>query len=319
MRMLSPLPRAEIYAVALIALSLVAFASVTLIGDSAKLGAALERISPGLLLMLAGLACVNYVLRSARFQMFARSLGVRIAFAWMLIYYVAGFAMSATPGKLGELVRLWLIRQRHGYSIELLLPLQIADRTIDVVASVILCIVALGAFVEHWTVVVGAGAVVAIGVVLLMQPALLYAAIDALYRGIGRKGRWFARLRRQVRMVARLFRPKLFLPSLALAIVGWGAECVALDLCMRAIAGIDGLGRATFIFTFSNLLGGLTLLPGGVGGTEISMAGLLVASGGALESATAVTAVIRLTTLWFGMALGTAAFALLARRFKSPA
>lgn len=313
MKLSAAFRRGELYALALIGLSVIAFGSVSFVGDSGKFAAALGHVGPSLLLTLAGLACVNYLLRAARFQLFARRLGIVIPFGWMLLYYVAGFAMSATPGKLGELMRLWLMRQRHGYRIERSLPLQITDRAIDVVATVVLCVAAFGAFTGFGAAVVGAGALVACGVVLLMQPALLYRSIDLLYRWVGRKGRWFARARRIVRMVAQLFEPRMFLPALLLAIVGWWAECLALNLCIEAVTGVSDLERATFIFTFSNLVGGLTFLPGGVGGTEVSMAGLLVAGGADVESAAIITAVIRLATLWFGTALGLLVFAILAR------
>lgn len=305
--------RGELYAFMLIALSVVAFASVSFVGDSKKISAALSQINIELLLSLLGLAVINYVLRATRFQMFARRLGIRIPFGWMTVYYVAGFAMSATPGKFGELVRLWLIRQRHGYRIERSLPLQIADRAADVVASIVLCIGAIGAFSGYWKLVAGGGAVVVVGVVLLMKPALLYRGINGLYRGVSGKGRWLARLRRLIRRTAVLFKPQLFLPALVLSIIGWWAECLALSLCMQGIGGVSDLGRATFIFTFSNLVGGLTFLPGGVGGTEVTMVGFLVAEGIGIESAATVTAVIRLATLWFGTVLGLLIFAGLLR------
>jgi glycosyltransferase 2 family protein len=307
------LRRGEVYAVILVALSIAAFASVSVLGDGEKLHLALGRIHPDLIVMLLGLALVNYFLRALRFQMFARHLGIRVPFRWMLVYYVAGFAMSATPGKVGEFLRLWLIRRRHGFSIERGLPLQIGDRLTDVIASVVLCIAAAGAFSGYWVVVLAAAGIVILGVAMLMRPTLCLASIDVAYRLVGRSGRLFARIRRMVRMTSRLFTPKLLLPALLLGIVGWGAECLALDICMQTITGIGGLDRATFIFTFSNLAGGLTFLPGGVGSIELSIVAFLVSLGSQFEAAATATALIRVTTLWFGVSIGLVALLAVAR------
>jgi uncharacterized protein (TIRG00374 family) len=65
------------------------------------------------------------------------------------------------------------------------------------------------------------------------------------------------------------------------------------------------------------IVGALSMLPGGLGSTEATMIGLLLALGVDFDRALVATAVIRLTTLWFGTGLGALAlpFALrLARR-----
>jgi uncharacterized protein (TIRG00374 family) len=286
---------------------MVAFACVAAIGDSEKLRSALARVDSSLFLSLIGLALLNYLLRAVRFQLFARRIGVKVPFPWMFLYYVAGFAMSATPGKIGELLRLWLIRRRYGYSIEHCMPLQIVDRACDVVASLALCIAAIGVFSSYSTFVFFGAAVSVLGTVMLAYPVFLLALINVAYKTLARWGRPLARLRRIVRKTSTLFTPRIFLIALGLSALGWGAECVAFDICIQAISGAGNLTRATFIYTFANLIGGISFLPGGVGSTELSMAGLLVASGTMLEDAVTATAIIRVGTLWFGLVIGMGA------------
>jgi uncharacterized protein (TIRG00374 family) len=312
-KLLHFLRRGEVFAALLVTLSIASFAGLAFLGDGEKVRAALARVDAGLVASIAALALVNYVLRAWRFQIFARRLGMQVPFPSMLLYYIAGFAMSVTPGKLGELVRLWLIRRRHGYSVERGFPLQIADRANDVVASMILCIAAIGAFSGYWLVVLSGAAVLALGVAALMRPKLLVAAIGLVYRAVGRRARLFARVRRMLRRTSLLFAPQVFLPTLVLGVIGWSAECLAFDLCLHAVAGAEGLGRSTFIFTFANLAGGLTFLPGGVGSTELTFMGMLMSAGVGFEEAATVTAVIRGATLWFGVLLGVAAMTVVLR------
>ena len=41
-------------------------------------------------------------------------MSVSIPFSRNTLYYIAGFAFTVTPGKVGEVVRLWLLRREYG-------------------------------------------------------------------------------------------------------------------------------------------------------------------------------------------------------------
>jgi len=65
---------------------------------------------------------------------------------------------------------------------------------------------------------------------------------------------------------------------------------------------------AMAIFFLSILTGGATGMPGGIGGAEAAMIAALLLNNVPLEIALPATAVIRLTTLWFAIALGLIIF-----------
>ena len=56
-------------------------------------------------------------------------------------------------------------------------------------------------------------------------------------------------------------------------------------------------------------MGAFTFLPGGIGLTEASMTGILVATGMDASSASAATLITRVATLWWGVAVGWLAVA----------
>ena len=58
------------------------------------------------------------------------------------------------------------------------------------------------------------------------------------------------------------------------------------------------------IFCIALVVGGLTFLPGGLGGTEVILYMLTVASGMGSTEALAATLLIRLATLWYAVVLG---------------
>jgi uncharacterized protein (TIRG00374 family) len=69
--------------------------------------------------------------------------------------------------------------------------------------------------------------------------------------------------------------------------------------------GVDlGIVAAGAIYAASSLTGGATMLPGGLGGTELAMVGLLIAAGVPLDAAVSATVATRITFLWLPVCLG---------------
>jgi uncharacterized membrane protein YbhN (UPF0104 family) len=76
--------------------------------------------------------------------------------------------------------------------------------------------------------------------------------------------------------------------------------------------------QATFILAMATLVGSISMLPGGLGAADASVAGLLLllvqAAPMSQPVAVAATLLIRFGTLWFGVLLGVAALLLFGRR-----
>ncbi|MDQ2082810.1 lysylphosphatidylglycerol synthase transmembrane domain-containing protein [Xanthobacteraceae bacterium Astr-EGSB] len=301
------------FALAVVLVVSVAFLVLSAAGDGDKWRGAIGRVHPGLVVVLLVLALASFSARALRFQWFARAVGIDVPTPWMFLCYFAGFSLAATPGKVGEFMRLWLIRSRYGYSISRSMPLQIADRLNDAVASFILCAIGAAAFAGYLPVLLFGACLVGLGILAFAYPALLLGAIGQAYRLFAKRPRLFAGLRRMVRLTAALFSPRVFLPSIALSVLGWGLECVAFALCLTVVVGVFDPLLAMFILEFSNVVGFASLMPGGTGMTELSLSGLMVASGVGLEDAVIVTVIIRAATLWFSILVGIAAAIVLAR------
>lgn len=275
--------------------------------------AQVARLSMVQIAVLLGLSMANYLLRTLRWHVFARRLGLPVSPAQSLRHYLGGFAMSVTPGRVGELVRMrWLARET-GWSVERTAPLALVDRAADL--AVMALILALA--VSLATGGMGGGlAVAALALVVAFaatRPRLVAALVTAGYRLTGRLPRLFARARIAARSLHRFGHPPALLAALALGFAGWFAEGYAFHLLLGWMGSDIGLWKAVGIFIFATLAGGLTGTPGGVGGAEAAMIALLALEGVPMEVSVPATAVIRVTTLWFALALGIAAFPLAER------
>jgi len=272
---------------------------------------ALRSLGPAEILILLALSLVNYGLRAVRWHLFAHSLGLRTSFGLNTSHYLGGFAMSVTPGRVGELVRVrWLARDA-GVSLDRAFPVVLGDRACDLAALAILLSLSLVLAARG----IEGAALIAIAALaaayIALHPRLLARGAELLFRLTGHRApRLFARLRRSARSLDAFARAHVLLPALALGIAGWAAEGYAFHLLLGWFGSDIGLWRALAIFIFSTLAGGLTGAPGGLGGAEAAMVALLALDGTPLPVAIAATAIIRLTTLWFAVAIGLLAFPL---------
>jgi len=296
--------RAALLAACVFAAAGVAAAAMT--GWSETLEA-LSRIGLLDILVLLMLSLANYALRGWRWLIFAEALGCAAPARANAVFYVAGFAFTATPGKVGELVRLWWLRAGFGVSLARGGALTIADRGADLAAVALLAAVSSAwAAGSPALALIAGGASLAI-VYLVFWTPLAQRAVGALYGAVGRAPRLFATLRGAARAVRRLGRRHVAAPGLALGLLGWAAEALAFAWLLSALGLEIAPMTAIFIFMAAMLVGALSGLPGGLGGVEATMLGLLALSGAPFEVALAATAVIRATTLWFAIALGFAA------------
>jgi len=275
---------------------------------------ALARLGWHEIAILLALSLVNYVLRSVRWHLFAHSLGFTTPAALNASHYLGGFAMSVTPGRVGEFVRIrWLARDA-GVTLDRAFPVVLGDRASDLASLAILLATALMLATKG---IEGAVFItlLALGAAFVaIHPRLLASVVSTIYRVAGRRApRLFARLRRSALSLEAFAKGGVLLPALLLGMAGWAAEGYAFHLLLTWF-GVDiGLWRALAIFIFSTLAGGLTGAPGGLGGAEAAMVALLSLDGTPLGVAVAATAVIRVTTLWFAVAIGLVAFPLAER------
>ena len=259
-------------------------------------------------LMLLGLSLINYGFRGLRWHLFARRLGLPTRLVQDLRHFLGGFAMSVTPGRVGELVRMRWLRRETGWPFERTAPLVLVDRASDLMSMALILAIAItfSAAGIAGAVPVAIGALIA--AFIATRPVLLSGMATAVYRLTGILPRLFARVRTAARSLARFSNPWVMLAAAALGLIGWMAEGYAFYLLLMWMGSDVGFWSAIGIFVFATLVGGLTGAPGGVGGAEAAMIGLLMLESVPLEMSLPATLIIRITTLWFAIGIGLAVF-----------
>lgn len=293
---------------------LVALVLVGLLGLAAATGweettAALGRLTAGEMCVLLALSLANYLFRALRWHVFAWRLGLGTNLFQNIRHFLGGFAMSVTPGRVGELVRMRWIRRETGWSFERTAPLVLVDRASDLSAMAILLALSVALSTTGMTGGTPVAMLALVAAFIVTRPALLKMLGDTGHRMSGRRlPRLFARVRRAARSLEAFSGPGMLFGAGVLGTIGWFAEGYAFHLLLVWMGADIGLWAAVGIFIFATLAGGLTGAPGGLGGAEAAMIALLMLQGVSLEIAVPATLIIRVTTLWFAILIGVIVF-----------
>jgi uncharacterized membrane protein YbhN (UPF0104 family) len=273
--------------------------------DLGQVAEVMRAFPPRTGLAVGGLVLLGLGLRALRWHYYTRVLELEVPAAPSLLAFLAGFAFTATPGKVGEVVKSFLLRRRFGARLAQTAGTLVVERVTDLLAVLVLA----GAGLERG---IGAGS----GWVLGMSALALAAALafllsarlqGAIVRGLGRLpglGRLALGLPALLESSRLLLTPVRLAVGLALATAAWSCEALALHAILEALgAGVSRAG-AFFAFAASSLLGVLSMLPGGLGGFEATMVLILGELAVPASTAVAATLLFRLGTLWLVSLLG---------------
>lgn len=301
-----PLVVSVVFAIALYVLSVMA-------ADSDRVFESLAAINPLTWAAVLGLSLGNYVLRYVRWDMYLRSLsGIRVPHKQHLCYYLAGFALSTTPGKAGEAIRAWYLH-RHGIRVRHSVGALFVERLLDLFAIAVLSVAGVWVFREYrWFVFLVIGGIV-VGMIIL-QRRHWFRGLASRTSGQGRLARGLKHLSGMLDDCAALLRGRWLASGLLLGILSWGGEGIGFWLVLQAMGQQVDLATAVSVYGIAVLVGALSFLPGGLGGTEAVMTLLLMAVGVDNAVAVAATLVCRAATLWLAVVIGLCVMAGLSLR-----
>jgi uncharacterized protein (TIRG00374 family) len=268
-------------------------------------------------LLAAGLSLLNYLGRAMRWDYYLKSLGFHLAPRYVVLTYLAGFAFTLSPGKVGEMARARYYQRDQNMQLSATAAAFFIERLMDVLAMACLALLGMAAASNlNW--LLAATAVMLLGLLVLAR-----APWQAWQRRFSAgSGRHSGALRRALdgalttlTSARTLLRPRLAFGAFLLGLLSWGLEGVGLWLLAQqmAPAAVLHLSTAIGIYAIAIIAGALSFLPGGLGGTEVVMAALLGAQGVAPADAIMITLVCRVVTLWLAVAIGWLAVGALRR------
>ena len=173
--------------------------------------------------------------------------------------------MVLTPGKVGELLKSYLVKQVAGTPMARTAPIVLAERLTDGIALLLLGAAGLLLYRRGWQVLAAIFVLAVVLVLVIQSRPLCERLLDTLERlPVGR--RIAPPLRAAYASSARLLRLDALLPAIGLGFLSWSGECLAFYVILRGLhLGGDGLVNLPLLVQAAFILASSTLGLGGVG------------------------------------------------------
>jgi len=283
-----------------------------LYADISSLQAQLNAFIPMAFVLLIILTLIGYGIRFLKWTYMTNQIGIPLTLKENFFVFFSGFAMLITPGKIGELWRSWLIKDLHQTPVSRTIPVVVLDRLTDVMSLLILS--AMGLFVSG-------GTLFLLFCILLFFSLMLFIKTGCMRKIIhwvisSRMGSRLDTLPLLDETLQELTSLKFLTGIIFINTIAWLCEGIGLYVIVSgfqmSLPVLDGI----YIFSLSSLLGGISMIPGGLGVAEVSMTGLLQASGLPADGAVASTLLLRLGSFWFGIFFGICVYISMKRQFS---
>lgn len=263
-----------------------------------------------------GLVAVNYIVRAERWHLYLKSISLGLPRNSSYWLFLSGLSMSITPAKSGEVLKALLLKVERGALVERGVAVVFVERMTDIIGMLIL--IAIGSFSIAYGLV--SVAIITAAIVVILVIIQIESLVNSLTGRMMRRPR-FASLGRMVTNAYRdakgLLRGRALAYGIALSVIAWLAMCIAFYILLLGCSAQVSPLESIFIFAFSSTIGAVSMLPGGIGITEVSMIGLLSLISVSLATASFAVILTIVCTLWFAVAIGSFFLILFIRHSRS--
>jgi uncharacterized protein (TIRG00374 family) len=257
------------------------------------------------------ISLLSYVFRYGRWHWLLKRAGHTLPVVPGFLAYLSGFALTATPGKIGELLRIRYF-SRLGVRHQPVISAFIYERAFDLIVVLLIALLA--------AVQLGVFPLISSFVLLVIATVYLFSRNPSWLVYITAKLRSY-HFRKLSKLVKALkdglqgIHQWLNLPDIcvafALGLIAWLLASFAFVWLLNNL-GLDIPAiSAIAIYPISMLIGAASMLPGGVGSTEAAIVVLLAAFDTPLTIATVAAIGIRISSLWFSIICGLLAMLIL--------
>ena len=257
--------------------------------------------------VLLALSLANYALRFVRWEIYLRMLDIRVPLGSSLMIFLSGLAMTITPGKVGEFIKSYLLKEAHGVPMATSAPVVFVERVGDLLGLSLLASFGVAAYRPDTVPVLVVASVLCFGAIgVLQSPALTGLALRLVAR-LPAGSKIAPKIDEMVASSRALLGVRALAVGLLLATIAWFCECAGYWLAFGGFGVHDfELGLATFGYSISTLAG--VVSPGGIGVTDAGLIEIAEQLRGVSPAiSTAASFVVRIATLWFAVALGAVA------------
>lgn len=264
--------------------------------------------------LLLLLSLINYFFRFLKWDYYLGILKIRIKKIDSFSIFMSGLIMSVTPGKMGELLKSYLVKEVTKEPISKTFPVIFAERITDFVSLIIITLI--GAYVFNFgrEVIIGVGIFFLIVLIIISNKKIALQTIKLLEKNNFLR-KHLESIHNAYESSYQMLKPLPLIYMTLLSLVSWSFECFGYHIILINFNIEVSFLWAAFSYGFAIIVGAITMLPGGLGVTEGSLTFMLIRNNFPKDLAVASTFIVRVVTLWFAVLVGIFSVTLYQNRY----
>ena len=240
-----------------------------------------------------------------KWHLLLKNCEVNIPLRKSIAVFLSGSAFTTiTPGQVGALIKSQILKTSSNIPRTKTVPIIMIENVYDLIGAIIASIIGIIILgIQPYLIII------AILVLTIIFFFMYYRPASELFFKRITKTKFFSKRVDNIsefnKIIQKSTNPKVATICILLAVTYWFIISIAVYYTLIAfdISILDYL-EVLAIFTTSILLGAISLIPGGIGIAEGSIAGLLTLNGIDVSTALVLSVMIRVLTLWYSVGVG---------------
>ena len=274
------------------------------ISDLGEVYAQLNKMDTNYLPIILLLIPLCWIVLFTRWNLLLKNSNVYVPVKDNLKIYLSGFALSITPGKVGELIKSQLLKNKFGIPREKTAPIVLVEQLYNIIGIIGVSILGLWYFEFGAHIILIAASLLVIILILISSKRLFEKFLTLLSR-IKFLSQYTSTFSNSYDVLRKSTRGWVVVYASALSIAFWLIESVIAYFVLLSF-GINHIEFLSVITTYTSsiILGVASFLPLGIGVVEGSLAGFFTLQGVDVSIALTLVIFIRIFTRWIAVSVG---------------
>jgi uncharacterized protein (TIRG00374 family) len=288
----------------IIVIVIIIYASFLLLSDINKISEKIINFKIELIPIIITLVIASWIIVYIRWNILLKIIEIKIPHRINFQIFLAGGALGITPGKIGELYKSQILKDKFDIPRSKTAPLFIVEKFFDVTGALIVTSFGIW-FIPELGYLSILGIIGLFFIYRILISKKLFNKMLVFFNKIKYFRKFLEPLASSHEILTQILQNKKMILVSSLSIFYWLVIGVAAYFILQGF-GITTIELINVISTYSSslLIGAISFIPGGIAVAEGSLVGLFSIQGINLAEAMVIVVIIRLFTLWFSTIAG---------------
>jgi glycosyltransferase 2 family protein len=283
------------------------YAGFLIVSDFNQITTKINTLKFDYLPIIVLLAPCSWFMLFLRWHYLLKNSNINLPFIESLKINLAGYALSVTPGKVGELIKAHFMKSNFGIPQKNTIPIIMMEQFYTLLGLV--CVGLFGVwYFEFGFYVFSAIIAMLIFLFVVIFSSTLFQRIVNLSSKIPFLSKYTETMSKSHEIIRQSIKKPIFFKATLLSMAFWFIESILVYFVILSfnISHLDLL-KVVSIYAVSIILGAISFLPLGIGVVEGSLAGFFILQKIDVSIALTLVIMIRILTRWYAVSVGVIA------------